>query len=219
MSLATTYDGKLRVINDILSKMSPDEKRIVLQSLIKEDMKTYFEVIWDEQKRLETEAGIEGVCEFTSDKAWADGKEVGKNQTEHSEDCSFQNEKWAESTGLEVNLAGKPSKEAENAYYFDEKPAKNDKNDRFDGFLGYVNSSGNEDTFEKSEVQFDVQTEENEGDLAIENGQTESTFKENEAKTTLEPGEFIDKIADKIEELEMKNKMINMKFPDFGGEK
>ncbi|MBP5700142.1 MAG: hypothetical protein J6W71_04760 [Methanobrevibacter sp.] len=49
MSLATTYDGKLRVINDILSKMSPDEKKIMLQSLIKEDMKTYFEVIWDEQ--------------------------------------------------------------------------------------------------------------------------------------------------------------------------
>lgn len=147
MSLATTYDGKLRVINDILSKMSPDEKRIVLQSLIKEDMKTYFEVIWDEQKRLETEAGVEGVCEFTSDKAWANGEEIEQNDT-----------------GLEVNLAGKPSKEAENAYYFDEKPAKNDKNDRFDGFLGYVNSSGNE---EKSD--------------------------EMELETTLEPGEFIEK--------------------------
>ena len=102
MSLATTYDGKLRVINDILSKMSPDEKKIMLQSLIKEDMKTYFEVIWDEQKRLETEAGVEGVCEFTSDKAWADGEEIEQNDT-----------------GLEVNLAGKVSKEAENAYYFD----------------------------------------------------------------------------------------------------
>lgn len=180
MSLATTYDGKLRVINDILSKMSPDEKRIVLQSLIKEDMKTYFEVIWDEQKRLETEAGVEGVCEFTSDKAWADGEEVEQNDT-----------------GLEVNLAGKPSKEAENAYYFDEKPAKNDKNDRFDGFLGYVNSSGNEE---------------------IE-AETEPENAKKETETTLEPGEFIDKIADKIEELEMKNKMKNMKFPDFGGEK
>jgi hypothetical protein len=180
MSLATTYDGKLRVINDILSKMSPDEKRIVLQSLIKEDMKTYFEVIWDEQKRLETEAGVEAVCEYTSDKAWADGEEVEQNDT-----------------GLEVNLAGKPSKEAENAYYFDEKPAKNDKNDRFDGFLGYVNSSGNDEVEADSEVKID---------------QTKS-------ETTLEPGEFIDKIADKIEELEMKNKMKNMKFPDFGGEK
>ena len=180
MSLATTYDGKLRVINDILSKMSPDEKRIVLQSLIKEDMKTYFEVIWDEQKRLETEAGVEGVCEFTSDKVWADGEEIEQNDT-----------------GLEVNLAGKPSKEAENAYYFDEKSAKNDKNDRFDGFLGYVNSSGNEETEADGEVKID---------------QTKS-------ETTLELGEFIDKIADKIEELEMKNKMKNMKFPDFGGEK
>ena len=195
MSLATTYDGKLRVINDILSKMSPDEKRIVLQSLIKEDMKTYFEVIWDEQKRLETEAGVEAVCEYTSDKAWADGEEIEQNDT-----------------GLEVNLAGKPSKEAENAYYFDEKPAKNDKNDRFDGFLGYVNSSGNEEieaTFEKSEVQFGNQTA-LEGEVKIDQTKTE---------TTLEPGEFIDKIADKIEELEMKNKMKNMKFPDFGGEK
>ena len=147
MSLATTYDGKLRVINDILSKMSPDEKKIVLQSLIKEDMKTYFEVIWDEQKRLETEAGVEGVCEFTSDKVWADGEEIEQNDT-----------------GLEVNLAGKVSKEAENAYYFDEKPAKNDKNDRYDGFLGYVNSSGNDDKSDEMELE-----------------------------TTLEPGEFIEK--------------------------
>ena len=184
MSLATTYDGKLRVINDILSKMSPDEKKIMLQSLIKEDMKTYFEVIWDEQKRLETEAGVEGVCEFTSDKVWADGEEIEQNDT-----------------GLEVNLAGKVSKEAENAYYFDEKPAKNDKNDRYDGFLGYVNSSGNDDKSDEMELE------------------TTSFSKENEAKTTLEPGEFIDKIADKIEELEMKNKMKNMKFPDFGGKK
>ena len=198
MSLATTYDGKLRVINDILSKMSLDEKRIVLQSLIKEDMKTYFEVIWDEQKRLETEAGVEGVCEFTSDKAWADGEEV------------------KEDTGLEVNLAGKVSKEAENAYYLDEKIDKKQGNDKFDGFLGYVNSSGNDET---------------ESDLVVDNDQTKtettSFSKENEVqfehqtepKTTLEPGEFIDKIADKIEELEMKTKMKNMKFPDFGGEK
>lgn len=177
MSLATTYDSKLRVINDILSKMSLDEKKIVLQSLIKEDMKTYFEVIWDEQKRLETEAGVEAVCEYTSDKAWADGEEIEQNDT-----------------GLEVNLAGKVSKEAENAYYFDEKSAKNDKNDRYDGFLGYVNSSGNEEI---------------EGENVLQT----------ETKTTLEPGEFIDKIADKIEEIEMKNKMKNMKFPDFGGQK
>lgn len=199
MSLATTYDGKLRVIHNILSEMSPDEKKIMLQNLIKEDMKTYFEVIWDEQKRLETEAGVEAVCEYTSDKAWADGEEIDQNDT-----------------ALDINLAGKVSKEAENAYYLDEKRAKNDKNDRFDGFLGYVNSSGDDENesnfkpemvlepdkkdaiFNKNEVQFGDQTE---------------------PKTTLEPGEFIDKIADKIEELEMKNKIKNMKFPDFGGEK
>lgn len=184
MSLATTYDGKLRVIHNILSEMSPDEKKIMLQNLIKEDMKTYFEVIWDEQKRLETEAGVEAVCEYTSDKAWADGEEIDQNDT-----------------ALDINLAGKVSKEAENAYYLDEKRAKNDKNDRFDGFLGYVNSSGDDDFDsgnDENEVQFGDQTEN---------------------KTTLEPGEFIDKIADKIEELEMKNKIKNMKFPDFGGEK
>ena len=53
--------------------------------------------------------------------------------------------------------------------------------------------------------------------------ETTSFSKENEVQfehqTVLEPGEFIDKIADKIEELEMKNKMKNMKFPDFGGQK
>lgn len=210
MSLATTYDGKLRVINDILSKMSLDEKRIVLQSLIKEDMKTYFEVIWDEQKRLETEAGVEGVCEFTSDKAWADGEEIEQNDT-----------------GLEVNLAGKPSKEAENAYYLDEKIDKKQGNDRFDGFLGYVNSSGSD------EIEAEIETDNDQTALDVEiknepeNDQTESKTtsfsKENEVQfdnqTVLEPGEFIDKIADKIEELEMKTKMKNMKFPDFGGEK
>lgn len=180
MGLASTYDGKIRIINDILAKMSPDEKKIMLQSLIKEDMKVYFEVIWDEQKRLETEAGVEGVCEFTSEKAWTDGEEIEQNDT-----------------GLEVNLAGKVSKEAENAYYLDEKIDKKQGNDKFDGFLGYVNSSGNDEV---------------EAENSSENDQTKT-------ETTLEPGEFIDKIADKIEELEMKTKMKNMKFPDFGGEK
>lgn len=212
MSLATTYDGKLRVINDILSKTSLDERRMMLQLLIKMDMKTYFEVIWDEQKRLETEAGVEGVCEFTSDKAWANGEEVGKNQTEHSEDCSFQNEKWAESTGLEVNLAGKPSKEAENAYYFDEKPAKNDKNDRYDGFLGYVNSSGNEEIEDNLVLENDTFKEISDEEISdfankLEriNVMSKSEFiakmGESEPETTLEAGEFVDKISEKIEEI------------------
>lgn len=188
MSLATTYDGKLRVIHNILSEMSPDEKKIMLQNLIKEDMKTYFEVIWDEQKRLETEAGVEAVCEYTSDKAWADGEEIDQNDT-----------------ALDINLAGKVSKEAENAYYLDEKRAKNDKNDRFDGFLGYVNSSGDDEN--ESNFKPEMALESDKNDL------------QTEPKTTLEPGEFIDKIADKIEELEMKTKMKNMKFPDFGDKK
>lgn len=183
MSLATTYDGKLRVINDILSKTSLDERRMMLQLLIKMDMKTYFEVIWGEQKRLETEAGVEGVCEFTSDKAWANGEEIEQNDT-----------------GLEVNLAGKPSKEAENAYYFDEKPAKNDKNDRFDGFLGYVNQDEYNECCSFDEGKSGSGNDEVEAETEVEINQTKS-------ETTLEPGEFIDKIADKIEELEMKNKV------------
>ena len=199
MSLATTYDGKLRVINDILNKMSPDEKRIVLQLLIKEDMKTYFEVIWDEQKRLETEAGVEGVCEFTSDKAWTDDEVKTFDDIEGSKD-----------SGIEINLAGKVSKEAENAYYLDEKIDKKQGNDKFDGFLGYVNSSASDD---------------NEKELETEQ-ETTSFSKENEVQfdnqTVLEPGEFMDKVMDKIEdriqEIEMKNKMKNMKFPDFGGD-
>ena len=169
MALATTYDGKLRIINDILAKMSPDEKKIVLQSLIKEDMKAYFEVIWDEQKRLEAEAGVEGVCEYTSDKSWDD----------ESENKTFDDIKEGKDSGIEVNLAGKVSKEAENAYYFDEKRAKKAGNDRFDGFLGYVNSSGNE---------------ENDDEMVLENDETEP-------ETTLEAGEFVDKISEKIEEI------------------
>ena len=110
MSLASTYDGKVRVINDILSKTSPDERKIMLQLLIKMDMKAYFEVIWEEQKRLEDEAGVKGVCEYTSDKVWVDGEEQPFGSEVQS--------------GLEVNLAGKVSKEAENAYYLDEKIAK-----------------------------------------------------------------------------------------------
>lgn len=184
MALATTYDGKLRIINDILAKMGPDEKKIVLQSLIKEDMKAYFEVIWDEQKRLEAEAGVEGVCEYTSDKSWDD----------ESENKTFDDIKEGKDSGIEVNLAGKVSKEAENAYYFDEKRAKKAGNDRFDGFLGYVNSSGNDENdciFEKNEVQFDPQTE---NEMVLDNDETEP-------ETTLEAGEFVDKISEKIEEI------------------
>lgn len=198
MALASTFEEKNRVINDIFSKMSPDEKKIMLKLLIKDDMKSYFEIIWEEQKRLEKETGVDRVYEYTSEKAWADGEEVTQNDEKE--------------TGLEINLAGKVSKEAENAYYFDEKPAKKDKNDTYDGFLGYVNSSGNDEnedkndsTFEKSEIQFEDQTVSKNNQIKFE--------------TTLEPGEFIDKIADKIEELEMKNKMKNMKFPDFGDKK
>ena len=128
MSLATTFDEKVRIINDIWSKMSPDEKKLMLKRAIKDDIKAFFETIWDEQKFLEKEAGIDGaeLLEYTSEKAWNNGEEVDPNDT-----------------GLEVNLAGKVSREAENAYYFDHK--KKLGNDKFDGFLGYVNSSGSDD--------------------------------------------------------------------------
>ena len=157
MALASTFEEKNRMLNDIFSKMSPDEKKIMLKLLIKDDMKSYFEIIWEEQKRLEKETGVNGVYEYTSEKAWADGEEITQNN---------ENE-----TGLEINLAGKVSKEAENAYYFDKKPAKKDKNDTYDGFLGYVDDSGNKEI---------------EGENKLENN-------ENEPKTTLEPGEFIEK--------------------------
>lgn len=123
MSLASGYADKVRIINDIISKMSDDEKRIFLRKLLKIDMKMFFEAIWDEQKFLEKECGVEGVCEYTSYKAWANGEEVDTDE-------------------LELNMSGKPSKEAENAYYCDDKKS----NDKFDGFLGYVNSSGNDES-------------------------------------------------------------------------
>jgi hypothetical protein len=126
VALSTTFDEKKKIIKDILSKMSSDEKSIMLQILIKEDMKLFFDTIFDEQKFLEKEAGIDGAylveqtgCEDTSEKVWYNG--------------------------MEVDSAGAVSKEAENAYYLDEK--KKLGNDKYDGFLGYVSSKTyNEDT-------------------------------------------------------------------------
>lgn len=169
MALASTFEEKNRVINDIFSKMSPDEKKIMLKLMIKSDLKGFFETIWEEQKRLEKETGIDGVYEYTSEKAWADGEEINKNDEKE--------------TSLEINLVGKVSKEAENAYYFDEKPLKRDKNDNFDGFLGYVNSSEN-----------DMPNHCKAGVLGYVNsseiGKNEDKIK---SETTLEPGEFIEK--------------------------
>lgn len=182
MALASTFEEKNRVINDIFSKMSPDEKKIMLKLLIKDDMKTYFEIIWEEQKRLEKETGIDGVYEYTSEKAWADGEEVTKNDEKE--------------TGLEINLAGKVSKEAENAYYFDEKPAKKDKNDNFDGFLGYVNSSGsgeNEAFKEISEEEIRNLADKLERVHIISKSEFDARMGKNVSETTLEPGEFIEK--------------------------
>lgn len=122
MSLATTYEEKQKVIKDILSKMSSDEKSIMLRLLIKEDMKLFFDTIFEEEKFLEKEAGIDGAylieqtgCEDTSEKVWFNG--------------------------MEVNSAGEVTKEAENAYYLDEKIKQKQGNDKLDGFLGYVNAS------------------------------------------------------------------------------
>jgi len=42
---------------------------------------------------------------------------------------------------MEVNSAGEVTKEAENAYYLDEKIKQKQGNDKLDGFLGYVNAS------------------------------------------------------------------------------
>lgn len=122
MSLATTYEEKQKIIKDILSKMSSDEKSIMLRLMIKEDMRLFFDTIFEEEKFLEKEAGIDGAylieqtgCEDTSEKVWFNG--------------------------MEVNSAGEVTKEAENAYYLDEKIKQKQGNDKLDGFLGYVNTS------------------------------------------------------------------------------
>ena len=90
--------------------------------MIKEDMRLFFDTIFEEEKFLEKEAGIDGAylleqtgCEDTSEKAWYNG--------------------------MEINSAGTVSKEAENAYYLDEKLKQKQGNDKLDGFLGYVNAS------------------------------------------------------------------------------
>ena len=132
MSLATTYEEKNRIINDIFSKMSPDERKIMLRLMLKADMKAFFETIWEEQKFLEKETGLEDAY------------------VEESTECTNTSESaW---NGLEVNEAGKPSKEAENAYYFDQKPVDNNK---LDGFLGYINASGDDATCEECQINFD----------------------------------------------------------------
>lgn len=112
MAISMVYEQKKKIIYEFLSRLSDDEKKILLQKMIKDDMKLFFETIFDEQKFLEEETGITGaeLLENTSDKYWHDEED-----------------------------AGKTSKEAENAYYLDEKKKKNDK---FDGFLGYINDSG-----------------------------------------------------------------------------
>ena len=135
MALATTYENKNRIITDFLSKMSQDEKKILLRQLIKDDMKLFFEAIFDERKFLEEESGIDEAyliestqCEDSSSKIWVDGKEV-----KDIEDVRPEN-------------VGRATKSAENTYYLDAK--KKLGNDKFDGFLGYINDSG-----DKSEVK------------------------------------------------------------------
>ena len=151
MALAGKYDEKRRIINDIYSKMAPDEKKMMLRLLVKNDMKLYFEAIWDEQKFLEEETGIDGAyleeateCTNTSEKIYSFDQ--------------IDSEKSEIESGLEVNLAGKVSKEAENAYYFDEKQAKKQENDKFDGFLGYVSDTPREAIIEEKVLEIDEKT-------------------------------------------------------------
>ena len=179
MALAGKFSEKTRLINDIYSKMAPDEKKMMLRLLVKNDMKLYFEAIWEEQKFLEEETGIDGAY------------------LEEMTECGNTSEKAHENSeiesGLEVNLAGKVSKEAENAYYLDEKCAKKQGNDRFDGFLGYVSDSKNAESSENEIGIFDVNGLENE----VKN-------EEKEPETVLEPDENmikIEKNEGKIEEV------------------
>jgi len=144
MALAGKFSEKTRLINDIYSKMAPDEKKMMLRLLVKNDMKLYFEAIWEEQKFLEEETGIDGAY------------------LEEMTECGNTSEKAHENSeiesGLEVNLAGKVSKEAENAYYFDEKQAKKQENDKFDGFLGYVSDTPREAIIEEKVLEIDEKT-------------------------------------------------------------
>lgn len=139
MSLSTIYQTKVKITDDFISKMSSDEKKILLRKLIKTDMDLFFETIRDEQRFLEKETGIDGAyleeatgCADTSSKIWIDGREVKEKDIE---DVRPEN-------------IGKVSKEAENAWYLDQKRAEKLGDDKYDGFLGYINSemSAEEDT-------------------------------------------------------------------------
>lgn len=137
MALATTYDAKDKIITDFLSRASTDEKKIILNRLIKEDMKLFFETIFEERKFLEEESGITEAyliesteCVDTSNKVWINGEEVKDIELVRPENI------------------GRVPKMAENTYYFDTK--KKLGNDKFDGFLGYINDSG-----DKPEVRND----------------------------------------------------------------
>ena len=134
MSLASTFDQKVKIIDDIVSKMSDDEKRLILQKLIKEDIKMFFETIWKEQKCQMKEFGIEDaqLLQDTSERAWASDEKVWIDGEEVNSE-----EKDIESVRPE-NI-GKVSKEAENMWYLDQKRMEKLGNDRHDGFLGYIN--------------------------------------------------------------------------------
>lgn len=103
-----TFSEKKRVINEFIKKCSSDEKKLILQLIIQSDIKLYFEAMRDEQKRLEKEVGLVGVTEY---------EEYEK---------------------FEPDSYGQVSKEAENAYYCDEK--KKNVNNKLDGFLGAVDN-------------------------------------------------------------------------------
>lgn len=138
MALATTYDAKDKIITDFLSRASTDEKKILLNRLIKEDMKLFFEAIFEERKFLEEESDISEAylfesteCEDTSNKVWFNGEEVKDIESVRPE-----------------NIGRVPKMAENNTYYFDAK--KKLGNDKFDGFLGYINDSG-----DKPEVKND----------------------------------------------------------------
>lgn len=55
------FKSKVKDINDILTNLDRNEKKIILKFIIMTDLKLYTEVLFEEQRRLEKECGLRDV--------------------------------------------------------------------------------------------------------------------------------------------------------------
>lgn len=60
------FKSKVQDIGELLTKLDKNEKKIILKFIIMNDLKLYTEVLFEEQRRLEKECGINGVEEYVS---------------------------------------------------------------------------------------------------------------------------------------------------------